>query len=341
METKQNILIIGAGIAGMEAASQLIRLGYNVYVVEKDVGIGGHVKKWFKLFPDFDHSEKVTDFVQRSIEGIQILNEAQVTHAVFNDKRFKIHTDKNRQFNADAVLISTGFELFDAHKKEEYGYGIFSNVITNTDLEHYFVNGWPEGGNQKKRFGFIHCVGSRDAKSGNLYCSKVCCATAVKQAIELRQHFPDTEVYCFYMDLRMFGKNYEEMFQSAQEKYGIHFVRARLSEVNQNQDNTLQIKVEDTLTSRPMKMSLDYIILMSGIEPSPQNKQLSKLFGIPLDENGFFASHTALTGENQTSVNGVFLAGAATGPKTITETINDARSAALSIHQYLTESDKI
>lgn len=333
-ENKKNILIIGAGIAGLEAAAQLNMLGYEAYVVEKDSVAGGHVKDWFKTFPYFDASEKVTDFTSRSVDKIQLLTETQVTYTERLQNGFKIFTDKNRQLHADAVLITTGFSLFDAHRKEEYGYGIFSNVMTNAELERYFIHGWPKEKKNPSRIGFIHCVGSRDSKIGNLYCSKVCCATAVKQAIEVKQYFPEAEVYCLYMDLRMFGKNYEEMFQTAQEKYGIHFIRARLSEVNQNQDESLQIKVEDTLTSRPMKMTLDYVVLMSGMEPAYGNKKLAELFGLQLDENGFFNPESALINENQSNVNGVFLAGAASGPKTITETINDARSAALSIHSY-------
>jgi len=337
-ETKKHVLIVGAGIAGLEAATHLEELGYKVSIIEKQQVTGGHVKNWFKTFPYFDASEAIINFAERSLSKFDVYNETQLTYAERNDNGFKVNTDKNKQFQADAILLTPGFKVFDAHKKEEYGYGIFQHVITNADLEKYFRNGWPERDNKNLRFGFIHCVGSRDAKSGNLYCSKVCCATAVKQAIEVRQHFPDSEVYCFYMDLRMFGKNYEEMFQAAQEKHGINFVRARLSEVNQNFDNTLLIKVEDTLTSRPMKLTLDYIVLMSGMEPAENAAQLSQIFGVPTDESGFFAPEKYLVSENNTVSEGVFVAGTATGPKTITETINDARSAALAIHHYLSHS---
>ncbi len=334
-EKKKKILIIGSGIAGMEAASQLVDLGYSISVIERKKETGGHVKEWYKTFPYFDPSDKIVDYTSRQTSNISVYTNTQVTYAERNGSGYKIQTDKNKQFYADAVLIATGFRMFDAHRKEEYGYGIFPHVITNEDLEKYFRNTWPEGWNKPTKIGFIHCVGSRDAKTGNLYCSKVCCATAVKQAIEVKEHFPDAEVYCFYMDLRMFGKYYEEMFQTAQEKYGIQFIRARLSEVNQTMDNKLLIKVEDTLASRPLKLTLDYIVLMSGMEPAKNSMQLSKLFELPVDENGFFKSSHPLMNENITAVNGVFISGAASGPKTIEETINDARSAALTIHNYL------
>ena len=334
---KKKILVVGAGIAGLEAASQLQMLGYEVNVLEKKEQVGGHVKKWFKTFPYFDDSSKIIDAVESKNEDIHLLTDTLLTYAEPSGNGFKVNTSRNKQFYADAILLTNGFHVFDAHKKEEYGYGIFENVISNEDLEKFFVNGFPKSFEKSPRFGFIHCVGSRDAKAGNLYCSKVCCATAVKQAIEVKEHFPGAEVYCFYMDLRMFGKNYEELFQTAQEKFGIHFVRARLSEVNQNFDKTLLIKVEDTLTSRPMKLTLDCIVLMSGMEPSRTAMSIANLLGVETDENGFYKPRTHILEENQSSVKGVFIAGAASGPKTIVETMHDARSAALNIHNYLSQ----
>lgn len=333
----KNVVVIGAGVTGLESAAQLEMLGYEVVLIEKELVTGGHVKQWKKTFPYLKDSDAITEFTDRALDlkNVQLHTGTNVTFVEKVQSKFKIITDKNLQLNADAVLIANGFDVFDAHRKEEYGYGIFNHVISNADLEHYFKSGWPTDGNKPNRFGFIHCVGSRDAKTGNLYCSKVCCATAVKQAIEVKEHFPNAEIFCFYMDLRMFGKHYEELFQEAQEKYGIQFIRARLSEVNQNFDNTLLIKVEDTLTSRPMKLTLDYIVLMSGMEPSVHTRKIAEMFGLNTDDNGFYKSLSYATHENQTNIEGVFVAGAATGPKTIAESINDARSAALSIHDYL------
>ncbi len=118
-----------------------------------------------------------------------------------------------------------------------------------------------------QRIGFIHCVGSRDEKVGNLHCSKVCCVTAVKQAIEVKEMLPHAEIFLFYMDLRMFGRHFEELYKEAQQKYGIQFIRARLSEAFENPDGSLQIRIEDTLLAKPMKMTLDLLVLMVGIQP--------------------------------------------------------------------------
>ena len=116
-----------------------------------------------------------------------------------------------------------------------------------------------------RRIGFVHCVGSRDEKVGNRYCSKVCCATAVKQACEIKQQFPDAVVYCFYMDLRMFGRGYEDMYLEAQKKYGVIFVRGRVSEVSEDKDGHLFVKAEDTLSGKPLRVTLDLLVLMAGM----------------------------------------------------------------------------
>ena len=106
-------------------------------------------------------------------------------------------------------------------------------------------------GNTPKRIGIIHCVGSRDEKVCNYHCSKLCCITGVKQAIELRELLPDTEIFCFYMDMRMFGPGYEEMYRAAQEKYNIKFVRGRLSEAAENLNKQLQIRSKTRLSGNP------------------------------------------------------------------------------------------
>ena len=160
------------------------------------------------------------------------------------------------ELTADAILVTTGYDLFNASKKEEYGYGIYDNVITSAELEKLFSEGKSivtSKGLPPKRVGFIHCVGSRDEKVGNKYCSKVCCVTAVKQAIELKERIPDVEAFCFYMDLRMYGMHFETLYRDSQEKYGVNFIRGRLSEACENIDGTILIKVEDTLAGRPLK----------------------------------------------------------------------------------------
>ena len=151
-----------------------------------------------------------------------------------------------KTLTGEAVLIATGFQPFEADRKEEYGYRIYDNVITSIDLENMFSKGklLTTTGKVPERVAFIHCVGSRDKKSGNLYCSRVCCVTGVKQAIEIKQHLPGAKIFNFYMDLRMYGQDFEEMYIEAQQKWGVTFIRGRVSEIGQNFDGTLQLKAE-------------------------------------------------------------------------------------------------
>ncbi len=147
--------------------------------------------------------------------------------------KFSVQYNDEKSESAEALILATGYELFDAHRKEEYGYGIYNNVITSADLEKMFRSGKPLttlNGKTPRKIGIVHCVGSRDEKVGNLYCSKVCCVTGVKQAIEIKKMVPGCDVFSFYMDLRMFDRHFEEMYFEAQQKWGVNFIHGRLSE---------------------------------------------------------------------------------------------------------------
>ena len=172
------------------------------------------------------------------------------------------------------LVVATGFDLFRSERKEEYGYGIYDNVITSADLEIMFRKGEVKmtDGRSPERIGIVHCVGSRDEKVGNLYCSKLCCVTAVKQAIEIKGNLGESKVFCFYMDMRMGGAHYEELYRESQEKYGVNYIRGKVSEVCETINNRLVVKVEDTLAGRPLKMELDMLVLMAGMEMSEGRK---------------------------------------------------------------------
>lgn len=340
----KRVLIIGAGIAGMEAAAGLSSLNYEVLLFEKDNKPGGHLKDWEKLFPTQRLGSEVLDFLKKGLgKSITLITDTTIVSAEKSDKGFFVKSDKGETWNGDALLITTGYDLFEARKKEEYGHGIYDNVITSAELEKIFLENKPlltRQNKSPKRIGFVHCVGSRDKKAGNVYCSKVCCVTAVKQAIEVREKLPDCEAYCFYMDLRMYGMHFEELYNEAQEKWGVTFIRGRLSETAENVDKTLQIKVEDTLIGRPMKMSVDMLVLMVGFVPSKGTVALGKEVGLEFNSNGFIKTQDEHTMTNITGVKGVFVAGTCTSPQTITNTIIDGRSAAMTIHDWFKEQSK-
>ena len=334
---KENIVIIGGGIAGLEAAGQLSALGYKPIIIEKEDHLGGHVADWHRLFPDMTPARDVVNgLIARAADaniflntGISFVNKLKDSYNIMLSNGISIITR--------IILVTTGFSVFDASRKEEYGYGVYDQVMTNRDLEHWFNTGDDKRVNNcaMNTVGFVHCVGSRDEKARNSQCSKVCCITAIKQAIEIKQKFPEAMVYCFYMDLRMFGKKYEDFYINAQRDYGIRFIRGRVSEVSENIDGRVIVKAEDTLSGKPIKVTLDLLVLMAGMVCSPDSTKVANMANLPVDSDGFLKSRDNITDIIESPKEGVFYAGACTGPKTVPETLAEARAAALEVHLYI------
>ena len=340
----KHVVVIGGGVAGLEAAGQLSKAGFDVSLVEKENKTGGHLNEWYKLFPDRKNSSEVKDYLDKltSHDGIRILTNTTIEKLSHDKTQFSLLTKDGKKLTADAVIVATGFDLFKSSRKEEYGYGIYDNVITSADLEAMFRKGEISlvNGKTPKTVGIVHCVGSRDEKVGNFYCSKLCCVTAVKQAIEIREHLPSSRVFCFYMDMRMGGAYYEELYREAQEEWGVNFIRGKVSEASESINNKIVIKVEDTLAGRPLKMELDMLVLMAGMEMSDGGKKIAETSGLKTGENRFFSGTDHHYGSNISNIKGVFYAGTCTAPMNITETISHARSAVSEVMDYLKTGKK-
>lgn len=337
------IAVIGAGIAGMEAALRLSEMNFEVDIIERSLAIGGKVNKWHMLFPDFSPAQLLIEQLKNKIrDRVNIFLGTEVVRVEQQNRKYTLHFADETIVSVDAIIIATGFELFPASRKEEYGYSIYSNVITSAELEEMFQSEQPictRSHHPIQRIAFIHCVGSRDDKIGNRYCSKVCCVTAVKQAIETARRNPDAEIYLFYMDLRMFDRHFEDLYFQAQTQYGIRFIRGRLSEVSEKSDSRLYLKLEDTLLGKPLRLTTDMLVLMVGMEPAENTPQLANLLNVPVGNDKFFLPQNFHQHKNITGQPGIFLAGCASGPKSIGETLADARSAALEVYSYLNSSN--
>lgn len=330
------VVIIGGGIAGMEAAGQLLKLGYTPFLIEKSDKLGGNVAQWHRLFPDMTPSGDIISTLYESCRDANIFLNTEIYSINRLKDRYNLILSNGVTVSTRYVLITTGFELFDASKKEEYGYGIYNHVITNADLEQWF-NGHSDeriDSSSINSVGFVHCVGSRDEKAGNTQCSKVCCITAIKQAMEIKEMYPNSQVYCFYMDLRLFGKKYEDFYTKAQRDYGIHFIRGRVSEVGENIEGKVVVKAEDTLSGRPIRVTLDLLVLMSGMACCKDSSVASSL-GLSIDSDKFLQSSDNILHITSSPKKGVYYAGACTGPKTVPETLAEARSAVLEIHNSI------
>lgn len=340
MIKNKHVTIIGGGIAGMETAAVLAKQGLKVTIIEKEATTGGKLNNWHQLFPDFFSPETIVGnlITKTSQSGVNVVYNTEISKIEKLNGRFELSDERDMKFYSDAVVIASGFQFFDATLKEEYGYGIFDNIITSVDFEKKMKTEGKLLTAQKtepKRIAIIHCVGSRDAKTGNTYCSKICCITGIKQAIEINKMLPDSEVYCFYMDLRLYGLNFDSLYLNAQKQHKIQFIRGRLSEVAESIDKGLQLKAEDTLQGRPLRINVDMVILLVGMEPGASNKLFIKNNKINIDENGFLKPINIHENRNLSTNNGIFLAGTTICPMSVNESIENARSAAFEVISYL------
>ena len=227
----KKVIIIGGGVAGMQTAITLSKLGISPVIIEREETIGGKLNRWDRLFPTMTPASEVLGSLREQVDasGAEILTSREVKEIGQEGKNVTLND--GTRLRSDAVVVTSGFDLFPAELKEEYGYKIYDNVYTTVDVERMFRNGGirTADGRIPKTIAFLHCVGSRDEKVNQRHCSRVCCITGVKQAIEMKQAIPDAEVYSFYMDMRMFGPGYEELYRQAQQEFNIHFIRGRIS----------------------------------------------------------------------------------------------------------------
>ncbi len=329
----KKVIIIGGGPAGMQAAASLLEMGIKPVIIEKSDRIGGKLNDWHQLFPSFTPAQDVLKDLKEKMKDARVITRTAVE--AIGGKEVSLSDGSTME--ADAVVVASGFNLFRAELKEELGYTIYDNVYTTVDIERMLNEGKVamKDGRIPQRIAFLHCVGSRDEKVNQRHCSKVCCITGVKQAIELKEMFPKAEVYNFYMDIRMFGPGYEEMYRRAQEEFNIHFVRGRISEASETIDRCVQIKAEDTLIGRPLKMTVDMLVLIVGMTAGESNRKFAATKGIELQPSGFIAPADSFTRNTCSGAPNIFYAGAVTAAKNIGESINEGAAAALRVAQYL------
>jgi heterodisulfide reductase subunit A len=239
-----------------------------------------------------------------------------------------------------AVILAAGFDEFDARRKYELGYSRFADVVTSIEFERILSASGPcsghavrpSDGQVPKRIAFLQCVGSRDAQCGNTYCSSVCCVYAIKEAVIAKEHVNEIEPTIFYMDMRAFGKDFDKYYERARDEYGVRFVRSRVAKVNAGPDGTLDV-VYVTEDDRLMHESFDMVVLSVGLEPSKGTRAMVEKLGLLSGEGNFCYTNefTPLSSSRP----GVFVCGAANGPKDIPETVMQASAAAAQAGQLL------
>ena len=430
-------LVIGAGIAGIQASLDIADAGFKVYLVEKSPSVGGHMSQLDKTFPTLDCSAciltpKMVDVANHP--NIELMTYSQVVGIEGYVGNFKAKIRKKARFvdvdkctgcgvcaencrlagripsefdeavgnrgaiylpfpqavpakytidperclqlskgkcgkegpacaaactagavnfeqedeivdvEIGTVIVATGFDVFDAARKPEYGYLDCESVITGLEFERLVSSSGPtggkpiigrdkkgEGGYLPSKVAFIHCVGSRDESVGNEYCSRVCCMYLAKQAHLIRDKLPEADITVYYMDMRAFGKGFEEFYDRVRRE-GVRYIRGNPSEIFRKSadEPTVIVKVEDTLTGTALEAEHDLVVLGVGLEPRKDIREIIDLFKLSQSTDCFFLEAHPKLRPVDTASDGVFLAGCCQGPKDIPDTVAQAKGAASS-----------
>jgi heterodisulfide reductase subunit A len=419
-------LVVGGGIAGIQAALEIADAGFHVYLVEREPSIGGHMAQFDKTFPTLDCSaciltpkmvdvgnhpnitlltwsevqkvdgyvgnfavtikkkpryikiedctgcgicwekcpKKVVDDVfeagmgkrkavyvpfPQAVPKYPVIDDVNCTYYLkgtckacekfcptnaidFNQKPEEITVEVGN------IILATGYDLFDARRMPQYGYGKLANVFTNLEFERICNAAGPTGGNivlrdgktVPKTVGIVHCVGSRD-KNYNAYCSAICCMQSLKFAHLVRER-TGAEVYNFYIDIRTPSKGYEEFYQRLLEE-GTRFVRGKVAEVTNvaripEEEGSLIIQVEDTLIGKQRRIPVDMVILSAGIQARYDSKEVAKLFGISCSSDAWYIERHPKLDPVATMTEGIYIAGCAQGPKDIPSSVAQGAAAA-------------
>jgi heterodisulfide reductase subunit A len=419
-------LIIGAGIAGIQAALDIADAGYQVYLVEKEPSVGGRMSQLDKTFPTLDCSAciltpKMVDVGRHP--NIELLTYSEVVEVSEKQGGFQATIRKKPRYvdmdkctgcgecaihcrmtgriisefdagmgkrapiyvpfpqavplkytidpetclflsrgvcgktfkckdacpadaidfemkeeiirrDAQAIIVAVGFDAVEGAVKPELGYGTYPEVISGLEFERLVSSSGPTSGKINIRdkvpqdIVFIHCVGSRDRTIGHPWCSRVCCMYTAKQAHLVHEKIPGANVTVFYMDIRAFGKGFEEFYDRVREE-GAVYRRGNPAEVLRRNDR-LVVRAEDTVLGDFVEVEADMVVLAVGLQPRPETRQLADMLKLELSPDGFFQELHHKMRPVETSRPAVFLAGCAQGPKDIPDTVAQAKAAASS-----------
>ncbi|MBP2132436.1 heterodisulfide reductase subunit A [Methanomicrobium sp. W14] len=414
------VAVIGAGVAGIQAALDIANHGVKVHLIEREPSVGGHMSQLDKTFPTNDcsmcilspkmvdaqrnpnitlytltevtdvsgelgnfelrltrHPRYVSEFKCNGcgdcsdVCPVEVYNKYDagvgvrkaiykphpqvVPNVAIRDSEHCIdcglcydacgpkavlhnEEDFERDFTLKvaSIVVATGFDIFDARKKNVYRYLKMPDVITSLEFERLICASGPtegtlktiSGGKNPKSIVFIQCVGSRDMRLQKPYCSCVCCMYAIKNAILLKEKNKDIDISILYMDIRSYGKGYEEYYQRAKE-LGIKFIRGIPGEISETPDKRPEIVVENTETSEVLALKPDIVVLSVGMEPAKGSSDIAYALGIPKDDSGFFSQENMKGNPVGTVKPGIYIAGTAVSPKDIPDSVTQGEAAAM------------
>ncbi len=335
-------LVIGGGIAGIQAALDIAEAGYQVYLVEKEPHLGGNMAKLDRTFPTL---ESAADLLAQRIgeihehPNVELMTFSQIVEVKGYIGHFEVKVRKKREeeiveLEVGIIIVATGFEPFDPRLKPEFGYQVYEDVITGPEFERLSSPSGPTqgriqiNGKEPEDVVFIKCVGSRDKNLGNEYCSRVCCMYTAKQAYLVKEQLPEARVTIFYTDVRAFGKGFEEFCDRVRGE-GVIYRRGNASEVYRRGDKLI-VRAEDTLLGQALEVEADLVVLATGLVPRGDSWEVADLLKLSHSADGFFLEAHPKLRPVDTAIEGLFLAGCCQGPKDISDTVAQAKAAASS-----------
>ncbi len=332
-----SVLVVGAGPAGLAAAHALASVNEPVVLVDKADRLGGApiLSGYSKLIPSGEWARDAIGGMVGRVEGnplVTMHKGATVTAFDGEPGRFTATLSNGKAVACKAAILCTGFTHFDSINKPEWGFGTFPDVVTTTQVEQMISSGkgvrCPSDGRKPERVAILLCVGSRDRQIGREWCSKVCCTVSAGLAMEIREELPGCHVYIYYMDIRTFGLNEDLYYWRSQEEFKVKYIKSRIAEVTSD-GKRLIVKGEDTLVKRPITIPFDLVVHAIGMDPNVDNGAIALVFGVGLQKHRYIARGNTYSSIAGTTRPGVFVAGAATGPETIDDSIAQGQAAAI------------
>ena len=342
------VLVIGAGPAGLSAAHALASAGQKVELVEKEDRLGGApiLSGYAKLVPSHEWAKDAIGGMVSRVEDnklVTIHTGATVQSFDGDPGNFVATLKDGTKIEAGAAILTTGFTHFDPVNKPEWGFGTYPDVVTTTQVEQMLSTGsgikCPSDGREPDRVAILLCVGSRDRQIGREWCSKICCTVSANIAMEIREELPNCNVYIYYMDIRTFGLYEGPYYWESQETHKVKYIKARIAEVTSD-GKRLLVKGEDTLVKRPISIPFDMVVHAVGMDPNTDNMTLSAVFGVDLNKYGYLDKATTYAHLCETNRPGVYVAGAASGPETIDDSIAQGQAAAMAALNLVNTSER-